>query len=95
MKNTQNITIGLLVVTASILTTLLVAGYLYTEPAYAISTAKDGDYIIATGSYDESRDFVYVLDIATERMAIYLPDHQNAKLVIGGTPVPVGSPVRR
>ena len=85
MKNPQNITIGLLVVTASILTTLLVAGYLYTEPAYGVSTAKDGDYIIASGSYDQDRDFVYVIDIAAQKLCIYLPDPQGGKLVQGGT----------
>ena len=72
MKDTQNIALVLLAISAAILTTLLVAGYLYTEPAYGATTAvKDGDYMIAVGSYNQDTEFLYILDIAKNRLNLY------------------------
>ena len=86
MKNTQNITLVLLMITATMLTTLLVAGYVYTEPAYGgASSAKGGDYIMATGAYNQEADFVYVLDIASNKLNIYYPDININGLRLGDT----------
>ena len=84
MKNTQNVTIVLLVVTAAILTSLLVGGYLYTQPAYAgTAQSKGGDYIMAAGSYDQGTDFIYVIDIASSKLAVYYANANNNSLMIG------------
>lgn len=85
MKNTQEITIMLLVVTASVLTTLLVASYVYTEPAQGATAATRGcgDYMIATGSFNQETDFVYVLDIASAKLNVYYPNLNNNTLELG------------
>jgi hypothetical protein len=86
MKNTQNITLMLLIVTTAVLTTLLVASWLHTEPAYAAAgSAKDGDYIMAIGSYNEQSDFLYVLDIASAKLQIYYADINTNSIRAGGT----------
>ena len=86
MKQTQNTTIVLLVVTASILTSLLVASYVYTEPAYAhTASAKGGDYVIAVGQFNQESDFVYVLDIANSKLNIYYPNINTNALALGDT----------
>lgn len=85
MKNTQNITLMLLIVTTAVLTTLLVASWLHTEPAYAGASAKDGDYIMAIGSYNEESDFLYVLDIANAKLNIYYADINTNSIRPGGT----------
>jgi uncharacterized protein (UPF0333 family) len=88
MKNTQNVTIVLLVVTAAILTSLLVGGYVYTQPAYAgTGQSKGGDYIMAAGAYNADSDFVYVLDIANNKLAVYYSNINNNSLMIGDKPV--------
>lgn len=86
MNHTHNVTIVLLVVTAAILTSMLVGGYLYTEPAYAGScSAKDGDYIMVSGQYDQNTDFIYILDIANAKLNIYFPNINNNSIVLGDT----------
>ena len=85
MKNAQNLTIVLLVVTASILTSLLVAQFVYTQPdAYGVTCgAKGGDYIMATGQYNQDMDFIYILDIANNKLNIYYPNINTNSLVLG------------
>ena len=87
MKNTQDITIMLLVVTASVLTTLLLASYVYTQPAYGATAATRGcgDYMIATGSFNQETDFIYLLDIATAKLNVYYPNVNNNTLELGDT----------
>ena len=86
MKNTPNLTIVLLVVTASILTTLLVAGYVYNQPAYAATAqSKGGDYIMAAGSYNQESDFIYVVDIANNKLNVYYANINTNALVPGGS----------
>jgi len=87
MKKTQDITIGLLVVTASVLTTLLVASYVYTEPAYGTTAATRGcgDYMISTGSFNQETDFIYVVDIATAKLNVYYPNVNTNSLELGDT----------
>jgi len=84
MKNTQNITIVMLLMCAIALTTLLVAGWVYTgETAYATATDRGGDYIIATGAFDDTQDVVYVLDIANAKLNLYYPDVNTNQLQLG------------
>lgn len=84
MNSTENVTILLLVVTAAVLTTLLVAGYLYNEPAYAAAgSAKSGDYIMVAGQYNQDSDFLYVLDIAAQKLNIYFPNVNTNAITLG------------
>ena len=85
MQKTQNITIIMLLMTAAILSSLLVAGWLYTEPAYAGGVSRAGDYIMASGQYDADTDFIYVLDIANAKLNLYYPDINTNQLKIGVT----------
>jgi hypothetical protein len=83
MQKTQNITIIMLLMTAAILSSLLVAGWLYTEPAYAGGTSRSGDYIMASGQYDAETDFIYVLDIANAKLNLYYPNINTNQLTLG------------
>ena len=70
MKNSQNIIIVLLVVAAMILAAVLVGSYT-SEKAYADTMSKQGDYIMTTFKFSDSRDLVSVIDISTRRMNTY------------------------
>jgi len=83
MQKTQNITIVLLLMTAAILTSLLVASWLYTKPAYAGASARAGDYLMINGMYDTETDFVYVLDIAKGKLNLYYPNINTNALTLG------------
>ncbi len=83
MKNTQNVTIVLLLMTAAILTGLMAASTLYTEPAAAATSGRGGDYIVATGLFDSDADFVYVLDVANAKLNLYYPDINTKQLTLG------------
>jgi len=93
MQKTQNITIVMLLMTAAILSSLLIAGWLYTEPAYASGVSRSGDYIMTSGQYDADTDFVYVLDMANAKLNVYYPDINTNQLKIGVT-VDVGAVFR-
>lgn len=71
MKNRKNLAIAALLVTAAILSGLLiVAGN--TEPAYGrAASVKGGDYIMVAGAYSQSRDLVYVINRATREVVAY------------------------
>jgi hypothetical protein len=93
MQKTQNITIVMLLMTAAILSSLLIAGWLYTEPAYASGVSRSGDYIMTSGQYDADTDFIYVLDMANAKLNVYYPDINTNQLKIGVT-VDVGAAFR-
>ena len=91
MQKTQNITIVMLLMTAAVLSSLLVAGYLYTEqPASASGVSRAGDYMMATGQYDNDTDFIYVLDIANGKLNLYYPNINTNQLTLG-TSVDIGA----
>ena len=51
MRNTENVTLMLLVVATGVLSALVAASWVHTEPAYgSAASAKDGDYIMAVGA---------------------------------------------
>lgn len=94
MQKTQNITIVMLLLTAAVLSSLLVAGWLYTEKsAYAGISASGGDYIISTGAFDGDKDFIYVLDIANAKLNLYAPDINTNQIVLG-TSIDLGAAFR-
>ena len=86
MANTQNLTVTFLIVTAAVLTSLLVASFVYTEPAYAhMGMAKAGDYMAAVGAYNDQTDFLYVIDLANNKLNIYYPNINTNSLSLGDT----------
>ena len=86
MKTSQNTTTILLTVTAAVLTALLAASLAHNEPAFAASaSAKSGDYILVGGAYDAQSDFIYVLDIANDKLAVYRANINTNSIDIGDT----------
>jgi len=72
MKDTQNITIVMLLVSAVLLTVMLVAAYNNTsQEAYAKSSVKQGDYIMVNGDWSSSVQLLYVVDIAANKLNVY------------------------
>ena len=75
MKDTQNITIGLLLITAVILGAMLISSYMTSNNvAYAGSSVKQADYIMGNGTISRSVDLVYVVDIAARQLNAYTSD---------------------
>lgn len=70
MKDTQNITILLLIVTGLILGAMVIGTY-KTPTAYAESTARMGDYVLATGAFLRGADRLYVINVPANRLNVY------------------------
>ena len=75
MKDSQNITITLLLATALIMTVALLVTYTTNENvAYADTPVKQGDYVFGSGAVSGSTDNIYLIDIATRRLNVYRPN---------------------
>lgn len=95
MKDPQNVTIALLLISAAVITALLVTVHLSNTPqAAAQTTVKQGQYIMSVGTYSKSYDFVYVVDLKTGRMNAYLAD-RHPKRVRRVDDVDIGLAFRR
>ena len=71
MKDTQNITIGMLLVTAGILALMIVGTYFSATPAYgAAASVKQNDFIMVAAA-DGSKDLLYVIKISARRINAY------------------------
>ena len=76
MKNTQNTTIVLLLITAAILTTMLLPAFM-NDPestAYGDGSVRQGKYIVATGGYDIHTDLIYIVNIESQKLCVYAPN---------------------
>lgn len=83
MKNTQNITICLLVVSAAVLTAMLACIYVNTtREADAHVSIKGGQYIMTTGTWSGSYDLVYITDRVSGRMNAYQYSRAAGKLLV-------------
>ena len=72
MKDTQNVTIGLLLATAVILGALLLNSYWTSDQtAYAQASVKQNDYILGTAARSTVASQVFVVDIAARQMNVY------------------------
>jgi hypothetical protein len=72
MKDPQNVTIFLLLITAAILGAMLISSYMTLDnTAYATATAMRGDYIMSTGARSGSRELLFVIDRAARRLNVY------------------------
>ena len=90
MNNTQNTTIVLLLITAGILTAMLLSPYVGTEPAaYGDASVRQGKYIMVTGGYDENIDLIYVVNIETQKLMVYAPNKGKRTIDKMGTAVPL------
>jgi len=87
MKNTQNTTIVLLVITAVILTAMLISVYMGTgRSAYASGniSVRQGKYIAATGGYDSNIDLQYVIDVENRTLITYAPNVNKRSIDVIG-----------
>ena len=71
MKDTQNVTIALLCVAATILGTMVVLTYNSSNAQGAGIAAAAGEYIMFTGEVTGSTDLLYVIDLTKRRMNAY------------------------
>ncbi len=78
MKDTGNVTIGLLIATAVILTSMLVGTYFQTsQPVLAEGPARSGNYIMASGRWNVNVDITWVINIAARQLNIYYANHKT------------------
>ena len=81
MKDTQNIAIGLLLVTAIVLAGMVVGTFVNAGgTAYADTPVKQGRYLMVTGTWTASTDFLYVLDIAAQSINVYVIDNKKKSI---------------
>jgi len=81
MNNTENVTIGLLTITAVILAAVI---FVQTdEPAYAASSPdRSGNYVVVAGQISSAADLVYVVNGATKTLLAYHADQRNGRIKI-------------
>ena len=71
MQRNQMLLIGLLAVTAVILTALLVASLTHSPAARADTSVMGGDYVFGTGAYSTKRDLLYIISRSQEMLHVY------------------------
>ena len=86
MKDTQNVTIAILLVMAAVLAVMLIGVYRgTTQQAYGDTSIKQGDYIMVTGGISEMADMLYVVDVAARRMNAYALNRDTQVMEIKDT----------
>ncbi len=81
MKDSKDITILLLTITAVILGAMLISSLNLQPTAYAGNTSvKQGDYIMQVNKISGSTDLLVITDIATRRMNVYQPNLSNRSI---------------
>jgi hypothetical protein len=81
--NNENLVIGVLSITATILLVgliLVLAGSENQALAFSGGNDRGGDYVMATGQFSSSTDLVFVTDAAANRMNIYGYDRTTREL---------------
>jgi hypothetical protein len=78
----QDLAVGVLGVTAVLLLVgIIIVQTLSAPAAHAFAqTAQSGDYLVATGQFQESVEYIYVVDAAAQRMIAYRYDFNRKKL---------------
>jgi len=72
MRDTQDVTIALLIATAVILSAILLSAYRTQDPAACADTSVEhGDYLMVPGARGTTTDLLYVVDIAARRLNTY------------------------
>ncbi len=80
MKFTHNTLIVLLVITAAILGGMLVSVWQDRTAQAAYSSVSKGDYVIGAMEWSTDLDFVYVIDVAKNRLKLYTPNRNTKAL---------------
>lgn len=81
MKNAENITIVMLLATAAILGSMLVGTYCGTsQSADAEVFARHMGFIVSTGQVAPWVDAMYIIDLETKKLNVYILSHQNNSL---------------
>ena len=82
MTNPQNTTIAVLLASAVILASILIATR-SADQAYADASVKGGSYIAVTGQVSTGMDFLYVIDIPQQRLNVYGYNTKTNMLELG------------
>lgn len=85
MKNPQNVMIVLLLVTAAILTAMLVS--VQTERAYAEPCVKGGGFVVASGRISTDMDLLYVIDVGARKLNYYGYSLTTKQVELGRQPI--------
>ena len=82
MKDTKNILITMLCISAVMLGAILVLVNAST-PAYASSPVRGGNYIMVNGAIGGGLDLIYVINVASQQLNVYGVDagHNSMTLV--------------
>lgn len=82
MKDTKNILITLLCISAVMLGTILVLVNAST-PAYASPPVRGGNYIMVNGALSGGLDLIYVINLASQQLNVYGVDSvQNSMTLV-------------
>lgn len=83
MTDHKNVTIAMLVLSAVVLSVLLVAAFRTAPPAYAGNTsARIDPYIMMPGGRSDSADNLYVVDVFRQRINVYYADRNRKALIL-------------
>jgi len=86
--DSKNLAIGVLSTTAVILLVGLILVQNQPQPALAVGmNAQGGDYLLTTGQLSSSRELLYVIDAAQEKMLVYGFDINKQKIEVVSQPV--------
>lgn len=87
LADNKSLTIGVLSITAVLLLVgLMLVQSLSTPQALAIGqTEQAGDYLVATGQFQESYELLYVIDASVERLVVYGYDFNNKTIRVVDT----------
>lgn len=73
MKDTKNLTIAILGITALVLLAMLIGVKLETT-AYAGTAIKQNDWIMVSAQATKSVDLLYVVNVGQRKMVVYVPN---------------------
>jgi hypothetical protein len=84
MKDNQNLTLGVLIITAVILLVgVILGGNSSSNTAMAIGQLdRGGDYIMVTAQFTQNDEVIYITDAAAQMMNLYSYDATQRQLVL-------------
>ena len=80
MNDSKNVTIVMLLISAVVLTVLMLATMQTTEGGN--SSSRFGDYVMSPGARADSFDNLYVIDVLQKRLNVYSTDPNKRRLEI-------------
>ncbi len=84
MRESQNLTIGVLSITGVVLLVAVIFATAGSQnPAMAIGqTDRGGDYIVVTGQFNDNSEVIYITDAAAQRMNMYSYQWNRGQLTL-------------